>query len=78
MCYYLVDIYPRVESFYSRKAQHWNDQHSVVYDSIERVSGCRYFAIIDLDEFFIPGKNRTLRGMFVSILLLNKSGTNSA
>ena len=39
---------------------------TIVYDSAERYSGCRYFAIIDQDEIFIPGKYRTLGEMFVS------------
>ena len=51
-----------------RRSKRWNDQTVVVYDSFERVSGCRYFAIIDQDEFFIPGKYRTLQEMFVSSL----------
>ena len=48
--------------------QLWNDESVIVFDSFERNSGCRYFAIIDYDEFFIPRKNRTLREMFVSVI----------
>ena len=61
--------YPRVANFsIGQPSKRWNDQTAVVYDSFERVSGCRYFAIIDQDEFFIPGKCRTLQEMFVSSL----------
>ena len=62
-----IETYRRVNNFTAGSHQSWNDQQSVVYDSFERYSGCRYFAIIDQDEFFIPGKYRTLGGMFVSI-----------
>ena len=63
--------YPRVANFsIGRHSKRWNDQTAVVYDSFERASGCRYFAIIDQDEFFIPGKYRTLQEMFVSSLTL--------
>ena len=72
-CYYFIEVYPRVEKFNSLIAQQWNDQATVVFDSFERASGCRYFAIIDQDEFFIPGENRTLKEMFVSILFLRHS-----
>ena len=56
-----------MDNFTDQLAQQYNDQQTVVYDSFERESGCRYFAIIDQDEFFIPGKYKILREMLVSI-----------
>ena len=68
----VVGVYPRVDNYHVPKnwPQHWNDESVVVFDSFERSSGCRYFAILDYDEFFIPSRYRTLREMFVSIILI--------
>ena len=64
----VLEGYPRINKLTSLNGQRWNDQTTIVYDSFERYSGCRYFAIIDQDEFFIPGKYRTLGEMFVSMI----------
>lgn len=48
--------------------QLYNDLTLVVKDSFERMSGFKYFGIIDFDEFLIPAKNRTLKEMLVSFL----------
>ena len=64
-----------MDNFKTRVAQSWNDQTAVVYDSFERYSECRYFAVIDQDEFFIPGKYRTLGEMFVSMSLCMRKPT---
>ena len=62
--------YPRIKDFHTVKKdyQRWNDQATVVDDSSERMSGYEYFGIIDHDEFFIPGKNWTLKKLLVSVL----------
>ena len=46
--------------FEGKGNQVWNDKQITVDDSFERYSGYEYFGIIDHDEFFIPGKNKTL------------------
>lgn len=61
--------YPRVAQFHEKVSQRWNDQSTVVDDSFERMSGYRYFGIIDHDEFFIPAKNKTIMQMLVSLYL---------
>ena len=62
----LSEKYPRVSLFESKNPQIWNDKQVVVDDAFERMSGYEIFGIIDHDEFFIPGKNRTLKEMLVS------------
>ena len=57
--------YPRVEKFAKQGTQVYNDQQVVVDDSFERYSGYEYFGIIDFDEFFVPGRYKTLRETLV-------------
>ena len=68
---YVLDLYPRNYKHHNRLS--WNDEQIVVYDTFERYSGYRYFGIIDYDEYLIPSRNRTIKRMLVSSLLLAPS-----
>ena len=62
--YFIVpDILPR--DFQQKGEQLFNDLQVVIKDSFERMSGYTYFSIIDLDEYLIPTRNRTLKELLV-------------
>ena len=45
-----------------------SDKQVLTFDAFERMSGYTYFGIIDFDEFLIPSKDRSLKGLLVSAL----------
>lgn len=55
--------------FHPPNPQKWTDNHLVLLDSFERMSGYAYFGIVDHDEFIIPSKGRTLKQLLVRKLM---------
>ena len=51
--------------FQRKGEQLFNDLQVVIKDSFEKMSGYQYFGIIDLDEYLIPSRNRTLKELMV-------------
>ena len=63
--YFIIsDLYPR--NFYTDRKQRWNDQQIVVDDSFERMSGYKYFGIVDHDEIILPYRRWTIKQMLVN------------
>ena len=60
----ISDLYPR--NFYTDRKQRWNDQQIVVDDSFERMSGYKYFGIVDHDEIILPYRRWTIKQMLVN------------
>ena len=62
--FFVSDLYPR--NFYTDRKQRWNDQQIVVDDSFERMSGYKYFGIVDHDEIILPYRRWTIKQMLVN------------
>ena len=52
--------------FHPPSPQSGSDKQLVTIDSFEKMSGYKYFGVIDLDEFLIPSKGRSLKQLLVS------------
>ena len=57
-------------------SQSFSDMQLIIFDAFERASGYTYFGIIDHDEFLIPSKNRSLKEMLVSTVMLKNCNSD--
>ena len=68
---YFIFIFPDIlpRDFQQKGELLFNDLQVVIKDSFERMSGYTYFGIIDLDEYLIPSRNRTLKELLVLTII---------
>lgn len=52
-----------------KNMQAWNDEQIPVYDCFEKLKGYKYVAVVDVDEYLIPKKQKNWMELFVSINL---------
>ena len=48
----------------------WNDEQVVVYDCQARLSGYKYVAVLDFDEFLVPLMDRSFERMIVGFITI--------